>query len=185
MPYEQIETNQEEYLNLLTYKRGILLLEDKNLIEYANMCPTSINIFPQLIEYRLKNKNYTNYQIIKTETRNQETYNYHFELKVKPNTYNKIRRMIFEIAYICCSNQTRTNLNTNWCGRELSLSTSLSISEDLYQGGLLHAIFPSTFEGYNIKTTNIRINEEDFQEQYQQFLLAPRAKTNQKKLIKK
>lgn len=172
-----LNTNQEEYKSLLTYEKGNLLLEGKNLAEYANMHPESINSFTKYIEILLLNRKYDDYQIIKTQTHDSGEYRTFFELRAKTNIYEQLKETIFNFAYTCCSNVVEEDSDKYWIYKEWTLKKCITKSEFLWAEGNFIAILPSRVKDYNIRLAyGKKVNEQERVESYQQFLSATKTK---------
>lgn len=182
---KNINNKQEEYISLLTYDRGELLLEGKNLAEFANMHPDSVSTFTKLIKFALLSKYNDAYQVIKTQTYDLGSCYTSFELKVKPSIYEELRKNIFKFAYICCSNVVEEVSNNYWGARNCDINSALYQSERLSNCAQnFHAILPSTsrYKKYSVKYSFVKANEEDIQEQYNQFLSSTLTKPKKKTL---
>lgn len=181
-----LNNNQEEYKSLLTYKKGTLLLEGKELTKYANMHPESINSFTKYIEILFLNRKYDDYQIIKTQTYDSGEYIASFELKVKENVYEQLKETIFNFAYTCCSNVVEEDYDKYWIYKDWTLKNCLTKNETLWAEGQFIAILPSRLKEYNIRLAyGKKVNEQERKESYQQFLCATKTKPMIKTLKRK
>lgn len=178
--------NDSNYYSLLTYQDGELLLDGKDLAKYANMNNTSVHIFFDLLDQLLTDKHYADCQIIKTKYFTDKSYKYSQELIVKSNLYEELKKTIFNFAYLCCSNVANEKF-FSWKMLERSLQEVLKESEDVITERKIHAICPSSFDdcSYGLKLSDITVNEEELQEQYEYFLKKNPVQNKKKELIKK
>lgn len=176
--------NEKQYISLLKYEKGNLLLEEKDLAKYANMHKESVIAFPQMIEYLLSQKNLDSYQIIKTKTHKNGVVKDSFELKVTPEEYESIREIIFNFAYVCCSNVVEERETKYWAAKEWKLKHALEKSKDLWEEGEYHALIPTKFNEYSVRLSFQPIDFKHYQNSYQSFLTKSNDKPKVRKLIK-
>ena len=148
-------TKKEDYLTLLTYDKKELLLDGLSLPEIANMHPKSIKDFTMYIEVLLLKENLNNYQVVKTKTYTTENYQANFELKVKEKEYDKIKELIFDFAFICCSNLVEEQKSDYWKTKDWNFRDTFNQSMKLFKKGEIHALYNNGHrDKYSIKITN-------------------------------
>lgn len=156
-----------EYRSLLTKtKEGQLLMEGQNLEEIANMYHLSIVDFFKILPIYFEYRNITDFKIVTTQMGVGRPTN---EFFATPEEYEALRRHIFEIAFIRCSDIGDRSYNTVCEASGVSLSRALKISDDLAKEEIYHAIYRSALGGYDIKNTGRKVDKNNLMEQYSSF----------------
>jgi hypothetical protein len=166
--------NAERYVKdntrpLLVLNRNGLFLDgnDNNLKEKANMYDQSVSSFFTIIQKYLKLIGMNNFS-----KHDEGDHNKH--LNVDINDYEKIKRLIFEFAFIACSDHASDehihpeeifHLPENAEKRSIVLAVERSIV--LIEQRKLHAIYyVPKFKEYCIKPSFVCITDEELEEKY-------------------
>ena len=129
----------EELIELLKLEKNILLLDGKNLEEIANMTANAKSSFFSLIVTYLKYKNNIINGNYKIEKDNKIEI-----IKTDIASYNDIKRIIFDLAYINVSNTAHKTYNLRYVYK-----TNID---------MINSLFPKEYLSYPYKT----ILKEDY-----------------------
>jgi len=155
----------QEYKTLLTYSREGLIIEGQDLVELANMYHLSAEDFFEILPAYLRLKEFMGCRIISTKIITPEYEPTSRELLVGADSYNQIKESIFRLALMGCSKIADRNMD-HWAASCLYLKGALEKSQALMDKQLYHAIYSSSHGGFNIKASNVLVDEAEVIEKY-------------------
>lgn len=187
-----------EYKTLLTYNYtknssdfdNKLFLCGHDLKELANMCPETIPAFLKIVETHTNKIEKTDWQVVITPESKTSTDNLCIELKVTEDKYEEYKKILFDLAYIKCSNIPAELYKENLLHQQGELHATnpeiaIVFSKPLFEKRLLHTIYyNSIIKDYTVIETNIPVDEEDYNKRYSKLSLPSEKKATAKQLIK-
>ena len=152
-----------ELVELLVCKNDDILIKNVSLSSVANMYSLTIYDYLTLIKYLLK-KNIKDAYIIKSMSLFKENSYYMTNTKilVTRNEYEKIKKLIFDFSYTCCSNIGIDKFKK----LGLSSSSEIELEEQIFKKTDTYSCFYKKEDKWYQKISDVLIDEEDKQKKY-------------------
>lgn len=155
----------KNYQSLLKYEDGKLLMEGQNLVEIANMYHLSVSEFFVMLPTLLCKSGYDGYRIVKNVIIEPSLEKVTAELFVDEESYESIKKEIFDFAYFSCSSLGDRQFGC-WAATSAYLYRAIDKCKQLQEDKIFSSIYSSSSGGYNIKRSFVSGDEESYQKVY-------------------